>query len=265
MFLLDQINILPRKFQNFQNFYSSQCEIKELKEEFKNKVPFSIKIAGQSGNGVTHFCHAVCNYWQERNYKVMIISSEWLAYFSYFLVDEERTAFLNELNTYDVIAIDNIEFNFKKSKKKTDLFYELIQSRNQSEKCIILGCSDLKKDVSKNKNISFINFQKLILKEPSSTDVFRALKSNVSREDEISEILLYLISSYNGSIQEHLNCLISLRFKLNLKDVNLEQMTFHEIDSFFELKKYFKRQQFRKCFFQYELDFSKINSEKLVF
>jgi chromosomal replication initiation ATPase DnaA len=265
MLLLDQINILPRKFQHFENFHSSQSEITELKGEFKNNIPFSIKIAGQSGNGVTHFCHAVCNYWLERNYKVMIISSEWLAHFSCILVDKQRKAFLNELNTYDVIAIDNIEFNFKKSKKKTDLFYELIQSRNQSEKCIILGCSDLKKDVLKNKNVSFINFQKVILKEPTSTDVFRALKSNISREDGIPEILLYLISSYNGSIQEHLNCLISLRFRLNPKDINLEQMTFQEIDSLFELKKYFKRQQFRKCFFQYELDFSKINFKKLVF
>jgi hypothetical protein len=56
-------------------------------------------------------------------------------------------------------------------------------------------------------------------------------------------------------VQEHINCLISIRFNPLLKIVSAKDLTAEDFDELFNLKSYFPTQQFRKCFPQMTFDF----------
>ena len=101
-----------------------------------------------------------------------------------------------------------------------------------------------------------IILNRIELNQLSGYDVFKALKELCSTEDQLPEMLLYAISGYNGSIQQHINCLISIRFNTKLKEIKKANLSVEDFDKEFELKKYFPKQQFRKSFIQTQLMFN---------
>lgn len=264
---LNQINIEPRKIFNFDNYYNDQSEIRDLEMLTEKGVTSSLIISGSNGSGVTHLLNALCNRLNAQNKTVMYITAQWLLNIGKTIKTEnELELFCEYLDKFDVIAIDNIQFIYRKALRQSKFILDIITFRNNSNKLIFLGCSDLNKDITKSKKlVNRINLKRIELRELSTYDVFRALKQLCSLEDNLPDMLLYAISGYNGMIQQHINCLISIRFNSEIKKHNLDQMTLDEFDKLFNLKKYFPSQQFRKCFNQTQLDFvNKFERVKII-
>jgi hypothetical protein len=105
--------------------------------------------------------------------------------------------------------------------------------------------------------------QRIELKELSTYDVFKALTNLCAPEDEIPEALLYALSGYNGMIQQHIQCLISIRFNPLLKTLKGNDLVIKDYERLFNIKSYFPKQQFRKCFYQMKFDFTGISLSKM--
>lgn len=254
---LNQINTKPRKVLNFDNYYNNQNEITDLKYKIENDEISSLIISGESGSGVTHILNALCNSQLKQNKKVIYITTQWLLYINKLLKTEiERAHFNHYVSTFDSIAIDNLQFLHRKTKQQSNFIHDILTHFQDNHKLIILGCSDLNKDITKSKKTFHgLNLKRISLNQLSGYDVFKALKQLCSPEDQLPELLLYAISGYNGVIQQHINCLISVRFNPKLKEINSKDFSVDEFDNFFELKKYFPKQQLRKSFIQTQLQF----------
>lgn len=259
MSYLNQIYTEPRKGLNFANYFNSQVEIKDLSFNNIQTDNSSLIISGKSGSGVTHVLNALCNNYSNQNKKVFYITSQWLVHINKLFKTETNSAlFLCELNFYDVIAIDNIQFLYRKSQTNLNFIIHLIKHFKTIGKTMLIGCSEPKKDITKSKAfIKIVSLKRIELNELCSYDVFNALKHLCFPEDQLPDSLLYAISGYNGMMQQHINCLISVRFNPLLKTLNIATMSVEELDKLFNLKSYFPKQQFRKCFIQYKLDFEK--------
>lgn len=257
MHFLYQLNLEPRLLYTFSNYFNSQVEISLLKERMVAGNLNSTIITGNSGSGVTHVLCAICNELVKTGRRLMYITTQSFLY----VIKKLRTPdsllkFENELLKFDVIAIDNVQHLYRKAKKIGKVFFDLLRKCVDSKKIILIGRSDSLKDITKsNRNFRDLNFDSVKIKELSTRDIYLALNSNCSAEDNISGKLLYAISGYNGTVQEHINCLVSIRFSDKLKNINTENYTIEQLDELFELKKYFPVQQFRKCFRQVEIDF----------
>lgn len=249
---LNQIQTKPSKALNFKNYFNSQSEIIDLKTKLT-----SVIISGESGSGVTHILNAICNTQLQQNKRVMYITSQWLLYINKLLITEtEKNQFNSFILTHDVIAIDNIQFLHRKTKQQSQFILSLIKLIQNQQKTILLGCSNSSKDITKSKKImQGIVLKRIELNQLSGYDVFKTLKQLCSPEDNLPEMLLYAISGYNGSIQQHINCLISVRFNPKLNEINTNDLSVEEFDKVFELKKYFPKQQLRKSFIQTQLKF----------
>ncbi len=264
MHYIDRLNILPNTQQRFDNYFNSQPELAHLVNG--NLKRDSLVVSGKSGSGITHVLNAICNTYIDQNKKVLCINTQWLLHIEKLLkFDHDSDMFLESLMKFDVIVIDNMQLLYSKSKIKKQFMIDIINFALINCKSIILGCSNPNKDFTKSKKISKeFNFQRIELKELSTYDVFKALTNLCTPEDEIPEALLYAISGYNGMIQQHINCLISVRFNPLLKTLNTETMSVKELDKLFNLKSYFPKQQFRKCFIQYKLYFEKRDRVKQI-
>ncbi len=254
---LNQIQTKPLKALNFENYINSQLEIIDLKSELKNTNNSSLVISGKSGSGITHILHAICNTHLQQKKTVMYITSQWLLYINKLLItDSEKNQFNNFILAHDIVAIDNIQFLHRKTKQQSHFILSLIKLIQDQKKTIILGCSNISRDITKSKKIvQGIVLKRIELNQLSGYDVFKVLKQLCSPEDKLPEMLLYAISGYNGSIQQHINCLISVRFNTKLKEINAANLTIEDFDKVFELKKYFPKQQLRKGFIQTQLKF----------
>jgi len=253
---LAQLHTNPNKQLTFENYFNSQFDAVNLQAIIDNENRFTI-FSGKSGSGVTHLLHALCNDFLSQEKKSIYISSQSLLYIVYLLkTDEDKSVFFNHLAKQDVIAIDNLQFIFNKSSKQLTFFLQIIQFAHSHHVKIILGCSDLKKDITKSKKtMKGLPFNRLVLKDLSSYDVFKTLKNLCSIEDQISDGLLYAISGYNGTIQQHVHCLISIRFNPLFKTLASKNLSIADFDELFKIKSYFPTQQFRKCFYQMKLPF----------
>ncbi len=258
MHFLHQLNIEPRAYYSFSNYFNSQSEISALNAKVVSGNLKSTIINGRSGSGVTHVLSAICNEFVKLGSRVMYLTTQ-----SFFYVikklrtTEDFLKFEKEVLKFDVISIDNIQHLYRKAKKISNVFFDLLRKCVDAKKIILIGSSDTSKDVTKsNRNFRELNFDSIKIKELSTRDVYTALKSNCSPEDQIPGKLLYAISGYNGTVQEHINCLVSIRFSDKMKNINSENFTVEQFDELFELKKYFPLQQFRKCFRQIEMDFN---------
>ena len=255
---IEDINTLPNNAYTFCNYFNCQDDISQLKAiNYKNF--YSCIISGKPGSGVTHILNAICCENIKKNKRVMSITSQWLLYFfkKYKTIEEK-----NKLNTYllsfDVLAIDNVQFLYRKSQAHSNHFINLLKLMRKCGKTIILGCSDISKDFTKSKQFEKnFNWRRIELKEVSGYDIYLALKSLCAAEDNVPDKLLYVISAYNGTMQEHINCLISVRFNAKLKQLNSDEITQEQLNEEFELKKYFPKQQFRKTYIQSEINFPK--------
>jgi chromosomal replication initiation ATPase DnaA len=235
---------------------NSQQEISLLKEWIHQTTKDAIVISGKSGSGVTHLLNAICN--ESKGLNTVYITAEWLLQLNKINKHAQQLkSLVNQFLKQDIIAIDNIQLIYNKSKASCLLFYELIKSAKLQNKQIILGCSNIEKDISKRKHfLTEFNFKRIELKELSSSDMFVLLKNLCTIEDAIPESLIYKISNFNGTVQQHINCLISVRFKSKSLGLNLKTLNESEFDIHFNLSSYFPKQQFRKHFIQCEFDFN---------
>lgn len=254
---LNYICTEPRKVLNFGNYNNNQPEIIDLKSKIENNEISSLIISGESGSGITHILNALCNTQLQQNKRVMYITAQWLLYIYKLLITEsEKEQFYNFILTHDSVAIDNIQFLHRKTKNQSNFILNIIKLIQNQNKTIVLGCSNSNKDITKSKKImQGILLKRIELNQLSSYDVFKALKQLCSPEDQLPELLLYAISGYNGVIQQHINCLISVRFNPKLKEIKTHNLSVEEFDKTFELKKYFPKQQLRKSFIQTQLMF----------
>ncbi len=263
------INVLnidtnPRKYYNFSNYYNSQPEIKIISSLPTSSILYPVIISGNTGSGVTHVLNALCNQYVYQNKKVIYITAQWLK--SLCKSHDYSVDFIKKiLNNCDVLAIDNSQFFHSKNKNQIPFIKQIIFQCYAANKILLLGCSNPKKDISKYRKLNYISkFKRFELKELSSYDVYRGLKSLCAKEDAIPDYLLYLISGYNGTFQQHVNCLISIRFKYNIHKIDFNTLTDIEIKRILNLNSYFSRQQFRKCFYQSSLNFEKNNNQLLT-
>lgn len=254
---LKHINTKPNCLYTFDNFFTSQNEISGLKADVFGNNLESVILTGSNGSGVTHLLSAICNTLINQNKKVLFITAQWLLHINKNLKNKQ-TIFLNSLKEFDVIAIDNIQFLYRKSKRNTNFILDIINQHLNSNNLVLLGCSDHKKDFTKSKNImNSIKLKKIELRQLSSFDIYKLLKQLCSMEDNIPDNLIYAISGYNGTIQQHINCLISIRFNMKAQCITTKELSIEQFDQIFDLKKYFQKQQFRKCFNQTQLKFTK--------
>ena len=262
-----QQNFTPRKILNFSNYFNRDKNVCALKSQIANGQISSLVISGNSGSGVTHLLNAICNELVNQNKKVMYITSQWMMYLTKKLKTEsDKEKIINHFKSFDAIAIDNIQFLYRKTKRHTKFIFDAIRHFVSSSKLVLLGCSDPNKDVSKsNKMMDDILLKRIDLCELSSHDVFQVMKSLCVREDNIPDQLIYDISGYNGTIQQQINCLISIRFKSKVQNIKLNALSLGEIDALFEISKYFPKQQFRRCFIQTEFGFGvKLENKKVI-
>jgi chromosomal replication initiation ATPase DnaA len=253
---LELLHTKPNKQLTFKNYFNSQVNVLPLQSMIDEENQFTI-LSGKSGSGVTHLLNALCHDYIRQGKNGIVISMQSILYIASLLKTEEDVfIFFNHISKQNVIAIDNLQYIFNKSKKQLSFFLQIIQFAHSSHVKIILGCSDLKKDITKSKKImKDIQFQRIELKDLSSYDVFKALKNLCSMEDEISDGLLYAISGYNGSIKQHVHCLIAIRFNPLFKTMASKNLSISDFDDLFQIKSYFPTQQFRKCFYQMRLPF----------
>jgi hypothetical protein len=253
----NKINTKPRLIYSFSNYFNTQPELLLLKTQVATGDVISSVICGRSGSGVTHVLNAICNKLTTQSRKVMYMTTQWLAYLHKNLTtDKERDNFIEGILAFDVIALDNIQFLFKKNSKQSQIFIDIVNLGIERGRLLLLGCSDLNKDITKSKRSSFMTkLNRFNIKELGSYDIYCALTSLISREDQIPGSLIYAISAYNGTIQQHINCLISLRFNRKDESEFCIDNKSHDFDELFNLKKYFPRQQFRKNFMQPQLTF----------
>ncbi|MFN8231053.1 MAG: DnaA/Hda family protein [Bacteroidia bacterium] len=242
-------------FNTFDNYFNKQQEIECLKNETVNLSPFI--ISANSGNGVTHLLHAICNKWINENKNIYYIKSQTLCYFIKKIKSQtELSNFQTQLLNYDLIAIDNIEYFYKKTKTLKNFIFELYNKCNERRIPIIFGCSNPNKDFTKTKsNLKSFNLKQIELKPLNGFDVFNLLKNLCEHETLIPDNLIYVISNYNGTAQEYINCLISIRFKSKLDGIDLKDLSSDDIENQFNIKKYFKKQQFRKCLHKMQFEF----------
>jgi chromosomal replication initiator protein len=253
------INTKPNQLYNFDTYFNDQEEINNLKYKLQSNTLSSLVISSNSGRGVTHLLNAISNSLLDQNKHILYISAQWLLHVTKTLkTEEKKNDFIKKLKTYDVLAIDNIQFLYRKAKNQSAFIQKIIECFTSSHKLVLLGCSDASKDITRSKKIfKHLSPERIELRQLSSLDVFKVLKQLCSAEDNIPDNLIYAISGYNGSIQQHINCLISIRFNMKSVGVNPERLSLEEFNSLFDLKKYFPKQQFRKCFAQAQLRFTR--------
>ena len=112
----------------------------------------------------------------------------------------------------------------------------------------VKACWRLRNRLESKKYSKHFTLNRIELKPLNSINVFKVLKNLCEYEKMIPENLIYAISGYNGSIQEHINCLISIRFKSKVEGIIIKSLSPEEIEGRFNIKNYFRKQQFRKCF-----------------
>ena len=252
---LKQLHTKPNRQLTFINYYNSQ-DLSDVvpNNDFINH--FTI-LSGKSGSGVTHYLSGICNQYIFEGEKVIYITAQSIVFVKALLkTDEDYNLFFQELSRQKLIAIDNVQFFYKKSSKQIQFLFQIIQYARLAKVQLILGCSNLHKDISKSKKLmQGLKFKRVELKELSSYDVFRVLKNLCTPEDQIPTALLYAISAYNGMVQQHVHCLIAIRFHPLLKVITPKDLSIEDFDELFNIKSYFPTQQFRKCFPQMRLDY----------
>ena len=77
---------------------------------------------------------------------------------------------------------------------------------------------------------TLLSLQRIEIKQLSGNNVFKVLKNLCEFENLITDNLMYVLSGYNGSIQQHINCLISIRFKSKVDNINIKLLSTDEID-----------------------------------
>ena len=239
-------------FQTFENYFSGQPEITGLATDFNwvQNGKCQAIISGSPGSGVTHLLHAISNKWIEAGKMVLFTTGQSIIYILKKIESEEgRGRFKKYLLAYDMLAIDNFQFFYKKSFPLSNFISALVDECQKARKPFFIGCSNPSKDITRSKKYSkLFPLTRINLRNSSSQNVFRILKNLCEHEENIPEQLLYLISGYNGSMQEYINCLVSIRFKSKAEGIDLRSLSVEELEQIFTIKNYFPRQQLRKGF-----------------
>ena len=256
MNFLELLNTKPNRDLTYGNYFNSQSDILNITSDFHFNNHFLI-VSGKRGSGVTHLLSGLCNTYLREEKKAIYVTAQSLAYMISLLKnDEDYNLLFDHLSQQELIVIDNFQFFYKKSQRYMQFLLQIIHYTKLKKIKLVLGCSDHQKDLTKNKRLMHgLKMKRLDLKELSSYDVFMILRNKCSMEDQIPDALLFAISAYNGMIQQHIHCLISIRFNPLFKIISAKDLTSDEFDELFNIKSFFSTQQFRKCFSQTRLDF----------
>ena len=251
------INIKPLGQYTFKNYVGLNNELIQLRNDIiQSDVKVSL-LHGNKGSGVTHLLNSYANYLLYENRKVFYITAQWLIHINKELrTDKEVNDFLNFILSNDFIVIDNTQCFYKRSVKHKHFIYELLKQSTHRGKNVLLGCSLPERDFTKTKEFkSLFDIRRVQIRSSASEMVFKMLKGLCTFEDRVPDKLLYLISGYNGSAQQYINCLISIRFKSRVENIDLTVLSLEELERSFKIKSYFPKQQFRRTFMQGSLHF----------
>lgn len=234
-----------------ENFYSSQPELSALKNSGLPPGKRNLIISGSSGNGITHLLQGIGIREKQNGTRVIYLTSEWLTFWLKNIRKEELEKFRAFLVGFDLIILDNLQFVFYRSRACKEFILDL-----QKDSRLLLGCSLPEKDFTKSADFrNRFDLERILIKPLNGEQVYLILKDYCKFEPSIPDSLLYQISGYNGSVQQSINCLISVRFKSSLEKIDLHRFSEEELEELFNLGSYFPRQQFRKCFRQTFLRF----------
>ena len=239
----------------FDNFFNSQPEIEFLKNEFYayNTKFCAVYVYGESGNGISHLLNAVCNEFIRNGKRVALISTRWLRI---FLKENKSlyqiTDFQKSLLIYDLIAIDNLEELRISSVRLNRFISDLVNNACECKKRVILGCSNGNK-ISLKHISTDKEFFRIKLKKINAEATLNLLNYLSEYDLKISKEIVRNIARYNGTIQEYINCLISIRYNDNLSE-GRDDLRLNNLD-YAVLRKYFNGPQLRKCFLKDNEDF----------
>ncbi len=165
------------------------------------------------------------------------------------LKPSERKIWADNLFSYNLIILDDIDYWYNKKKAATDFIHWLTVKIRHSEGKVILGCSNPKKDWTRSVNFSAgFNHFRIEISNPSYIDILTLLQNLCQYEYCIPEKLLHHIALYNGTFSQYINCLISVRFQSKLNGLNLFKMSENEWNEKFKIKSFFPQYQLRKAF-----------------
>ncbi|MBK9283522.1 MAG: ATP-binding protein [Sphingobacteriaceae bacterium] len=240
-----------------EEFYGNEAQLLRVYGFLKNPYKSLLVIHGASGSGVTHLLNACGKETEKRNKKAIYLTAEW---FTEIIrsksKEEQKKEFYEQLSSFDLVCVDNIQFFYRKKKSITLDLIELSNYLLKSGKKIIFGCSKLGYDITRSKKINWPGESIRVQLSPlAGLTVFKLLKRLCTPEDKIPDSLLFLISGYNASIEQYINCLISIRFKSRINNIDLLSLTIEELEIEFRIKNYFPQQQLRKSFMQSSLHF----------
>ncbi|HRH10636.1 MAG TPA: DnaA/Hda family protein [Bacteroidia bacterium] len=247
----------PRKQYQFDQFYGNDDQVTRLRLLLVNPYKPLIVISGPGGCGVTHLLNSAGNFFEERNKIAKYITAEWFCEIIRKMDSKSiQNEFLNSLIDCDLLCIDNIQYFYRRKKEYQNFLLDIVVRMNSQGKKIILGCSKEQKDITRSKKIKWPdNFVRIELQTLAGFTVFRLLKRLCTPEDGIPDSLLFLISGFNGSIEQYINCLISIRFRTRLQNLAIDKADPKQLEELLNLKSYFPEQQLRRSFIQNSLPF----------
>lgn len=184
-------------FHTFDNYFNDQPAVELLKNNYRNNYFDASQtiISASPGNGVTHLIHAICNEWVDKGKNILYITGQSIVYILKKIKSQiDLNKFQSHLLSFEMLAIDNIQFFYKKSVHFSQFALSLINKCKGMNKPLFLGCSQPDRDFTKSKKHSkIISLQRIELKPLSSINVFEAFKNLCEHERLISENLMYVI------------------------------------------------------------------------
>lgn len=247
----------PRKQYHFKDFQGNDEQVTRLRMLLTNPYQPLIVVSGPAGSGVTHLLNSAGNYFLEKEKKAGFITAQWLVeIYKVKRTKNEKIELISQLTEFDLLCIDNLQYLFRRSKQYSLFLQDLISEIKKKGKKLILGCSQDGKDISRSKKSKWTNdFIRIELQPLAGFTVFKILKRLCTPEDRIPDSLLFLISGYNGSIEQYINCLVSIRFRSKMLELELMDKSTADLESLFKIKSYFPEQQLRRSFIQGSLSF----------
>ena len=260
----EQIKISVGSNNTFDNYCNTQIEVNELRNRLNILPDYPIIVSGKSGSGITHLLHAITNNHSKKN--VLFTNAQWIIHLIKKAGPNNRlTDFQDYILSFDIIVIDNLQFFYKRSTQYSLFIINILKECERIKKPVVLGCSKPDCDLTRSrKNTKTLVFKRIELKPLSGDCVFKVLKEMCIYEVSIPDKLLFVISDYNGTVQDYINCLISIRFRSKIENINLFSLSIEDLDQKFKIKDYFPKQQFRKCTTQYRLNLWEEFQENII-
>ena len=230
----------------FENFFNNQEEICFLENLYRSTEQQTLYLEGKSGNGITHLLHAVCNTFTENGLPSQMISARWMKKFlKDYKNENSENVLINELTSTKLLAIDNTQEFYFRSKRELNFILNIIQQAEETGTFLLFGSSST--TASQFKKITATQrIKKIYIKSPDIDSVTELIHHFLEYENTLKKEAAQKIAYYNGTSQQYINCLIDLRYSKGKNSIGEETAFNTEINTV--LRKHFSGPQFRKCF-----------------